>query len=71
MRAGDRYGWQALNRVRICDLFGDDARYGGVGYERQIRAVLLETADRENGDAALRARASSVVSSGIKCGIAG
>ncbi|QFZ16999.1 flippase-like domain-containing protein [Saccharothrix syringae] len=50
VRAGDGDGRQELHRVGVGDGAGDRARHDRVGGQRQVRAVLLVTADGQHGD---------------------
>ncbi|GHH87982.1 hypothetical protein GCM10017771_31420 [Streptomyces capitiformicae] len=50
VRAGDGHGRQEVHRIRVGNLPGYGAGDERVGGQRQIRAVLLETADRKHRD---------------------
>src|SRR6516162_9562292 len=68
VRFSDRLGWQEQDGEILGQLkngFGYHAfRDGGVGRDRQMRAVLLGGRDRQNGDRRLRVETDKVV--GIK-----
>lgn len=51
--AGDRHRRQEMHRVTLGDTRRHGARHQGVGRQRQVRAVLLEAADRKDRDTRL------------------
>ncbi|GAA2699993.1 hypothetical protein GCM10010310_67610 [Streptomyces violaceolatus] len=57
VRAADRHRRQQVHRVRVGHRPGDGTGDEGVGRQRQIRAVLLETPDRQHRDLSRKSRA--------------